>query len=214
MTSLQPNLSVSSNIFVLVSVFFLLIFFYSVPETYCWGHSTFSVLSTKYTGGNEERISNESRFFHTYYQWVPIVLFLQAICFYFPHFLWKNSDSCLISEYAKNIKGHLVPIEKIRYVSDHFLETLHQHPRLWLFYLLLEFANLGNLLFQFMFLSSFLDVDFLTLGYDMLKYYLGYSQHNPMVRIQVVIFFESLLIFFVLVSRNCSFHFSPSAALT
>lgn len=30
--------------------------------------------------------------FHSYYQWVPFVLFLQAILFYLPHYFWKSVE--------------------------------------------------------------------------------------------------------------------------
>lgn len=29
---------------------------------------------------------------HAYYQWVPFVLFLQALMFYLPHYVWKQAE--------------------------------------------------------------------------------------------------------------------------
>ena len=34
----------------------------------------------------------DERVYHAYYQWVPIVLFFQAICFYAPHWIWKQIE--------------------------------------------------------------------------------------------------------------------------
>ena len=31
--------------------------------------------------------------YHAYYQWVPLMLMFQAICFYMPHWIWKQLDN-------------------------------------------------------------------------------------------------------------------------
>ena len=35
----------------------------------------------------------EEPVYHAYYQWVPLMLMFQAICFYAPHFIWKQLDN-------------------------------------------------------------------------------------------------------------------------
>lgn len=34
----------------------------------------------------------DEKVYHAYYQWVPIVLSLQAIMFYAPHWIWKQLE--------------------------------------------------------------------------------------------------------------------------
>ena len=36
---------------------------------------------------------DDERIYHAYYQWVPLMLFFQAICFYAPHWIWKQCDN-------------------------------------------------------------------------------------------------------------------------
>lgn len=45
---------------------------------------------------------------HAYYQWVPFVLFGQALCFYIPHFLWKSWEGKVI---LKNINEKRTELE-------------------------------------------------------------------------------------------------------
>ena len=43
--------------------------------------------------------------FHAYYQWVPFVLFLQGIMFYFPHYLWKLLEDKKLDKITKDLRG-------------------------------------------------------------------------------------------------------------
>lgn len=48
---------------------------------------------------------------HAYYQWVPFVLFGQALCFYIPHFLWKSWEGKVILQ--QNIqRNNVVQIKR------------------------------------------------------------------------------------------------------
>eukprot|EP00095_Tigriopus_kingsejongensis_P000291 maker-scaffold253_size237113-snap-gene-1.34 protein:Tk00291 transcript:maker-scaffold253_size237113-snap-gene-1.34-mRNA-1 annotation:"GJ15793" len=68
-----------------------------VINRYCWISSTFT-LPKHFDGTPGEDINyigvgpynaKDERIYHAYYQWVPLFLAFQAICFYFPHWLWK-----------------------------------------------------------------------------------------------------------------------------
>ena len=43
---------------------------------------------------------------HAYYQWVPFVLFLQGIMFYFPHYLWKLLEDRKLDKITKDLRGN------------------------------------------------------------------------------------------------------------
>lgn len=45
---------------------------------------------------------------HAYYQWVPFVLFLQAISFYLPHLFWRSWEGGRIKNLVIGLQGILL----------------------------------------------------------------------------------------------------------
>ncbi|KAL4718314.1 hypothetical protein ACJJTC_018084, partial [Scirpophaga incertulas] len=74
----------------------------NVIQTYCFFMATFTIVrhyneSLLQTGflphpGVGPISASDQVLHHTYYQWVPFVLFMQSICFYLPHYIWKKKE--------------------------------------------------------------------------------------------------------------------------
>ncbi|MCL4123137.1 UNVERIFIED_CONTAM: hypothetical protein GTU68_002771 [Idotea baltica] len=64
-------------------------------DTFCWIQSTFTLPQVKngiYAGvhnSNGQGGEPLQRRYHSYYQWVTLFLYLQALMFYIPRYLWK-----------------------------------------------------------------------------------------------------------------------------
>ena len=74
-----------------------------IINTYCFIQTTFTLPKDFKLYHEEEavlpgvgtyKMANDETKYHAYYQWVPFVLFLQAMMFYFPHLVLKywNGD--------------------------------------------------------------------------------------------------------------------------
>lgn len=125
---------------------------------------------------------------HAYYQWVPFVLFFQAISFYMPHYIWRSAEggrlkylvsglhmaSLALSEKPINAGKFTVMSkkdreQKIKDMRFAFLMRLHLN-RPWAYYLgLCEVLNFVNVIVQIHLTNWFLGGAFLNLGHKVIE---------------------------------------------
>ena len=169
-----------------------------VINTYCWIQHTFTlpggaaarqpvVGGDMYTsqafpnvgpeifgpGGQE---SSERRI-HSYYQWVPFVLFLQGILFYMPHWIWKQYEDGKIRNLTDGGRGFslgncLINERKSRCaaMSEYLQETMHTNGQLALAYVGCELLNLVNVIGNIFFIDRFLNGTFLSYGSRVIQF--------------------------------------------
>ncbi|XP_026479598.1 innexin inx1-like [Ctenocephalides felis] len=172
-----------------------------VVNTFCWVTSTFTMPDAhkrQVKHLNQSMINSghiphpgigpsredEEIIRHAYYQWVPFVLFLQALMFYLPHYVWKQAEGgrmkafvnalqvVALSEYAEDdvqlgnrsipsknkTKGVMISARK------NFLARVHL-MRPWSVWLVCcELANAVNVVLQFLVTDVFLSGTFRNLG--------------------------------------------------
>lgn len=152
-----------------------------IVETYCFYSSTFTVVNTQdgpYPGIGPYDASKDTMKRHAYYQWVPFMLFGQAICFYLPHWLWKVYEGGKILKLVVGLrKTHLSQFKnekkslekdslpnKIHCIKTHFLQYFQSY-NLWAYRLVLcEMLNLVNVCGQIFLTDLFLQHKFINLG--------------------------------------------------
>lgn len=167
-----------------------------VINTYCWITYTFTMPGQhgKHVGtevassglGND----NQEKIFHSYYQWVPFMLFFQGICFYVPHWIWKNWEDGKMRMISEGLRGVMTaPIEErtarqrrlVKYITD----SLRTHNGYSFGYFFCEMLNFINVIANIFFVDKFLGGSFLTYGTDVVRFS-NMNQENrsdPMVEV-------------------------------
>lgn len=80
---------------------------------------------------------------HSYYQWVPLVLFFQGVLFYIPRWLWKNWEGGKVQSITNGVRGFdMVKTEekqiRLRNLVGYLVDSLHMHNFYFSFYFICE----------------------------------------------------------------------------
>jgi len=156
-----------------------------VINRYCWIMSTFT-LPKHYTGiaGDEflhfgvgAHKEEDEKVYHAYYQWVPIVLSLQAIMFYAPHWIWKQLEGGRLEKIISGLNNKIYDnSEKEGKVYD--LATYMQirmkdtkEHEIWaLKFFICECLNFVNVICQIFITDAFLGGEFSTYGTEVFNF--------------------------------------------
>lgn len=153
-------------------------------NTYCWTQGTFTLAgesSNKRPGfddfvypgvGPEHKCPN--KVYHSYYQWVPFVLFLQGILFYIPHWIWKQAEGGKIhamTDGSRTIRLGDDPARRTRCVdlAKYLTRAVHHYDHLMYTYTLCELLNFANVVGNIYFIDKFLGGVFLTYGTQVIQ---------------------------------------------
>ena len=154
----------------------------SVLNTYCWIHSTFTIPSAfkskvgvevPHPGIDNSR-QDSGRKNYSYYQWVCFALFMQGIFFYLPYYLWKLWEGGLMRAISMGMQIAIISDEekghKKRILIDYLYHHMGNHRLYAAKYFLCEVLCLLNLLVQMWFMNWFFDGEFMTYGWDVIRY--------------------------------------------
>ncbi|XP_068235264.1 innexin inx2-like [Palaemon carinicauda] len=125
-------------------------------------------------GGVEEEIT-----VHSYYQWVPFVLFLQGLFFYFPHWIWKRLEGGFFREVIQdisvkdylgaNLKIYFNREERFKALVQYITNHMDRHTSWAGKFFFCELLNLAVVVSMLFFTDAFLGGEFLTYGSSIIE---------------------------------------------
>ena len=124
---------------------------------------------------------DDERVYHAYYQWVPIVLSLQAIFFYAPHWVWKQLEGGRMEKIISGLnnkiydttdkegKVHDLAVYLQTRMKDTrgrccFIFSYTEHDTWALKFFICECLNFVNVILQIFITDDFLGGEFTTYG--------------------------------------------------
>ncbi|XP_023231288.1 innexin shaking-B-like [Centruroides sculpturatus] len=158
----------------------------AIPEEvinlYCWIHTTYSISKAfhkkvgeevPYPGVDSTEDKSEFRY-HKYYQWVCFMLFLQALFFYFPRWLWRMWENGKIQSLMMDLDCPICAEnekkQKKKLLVDYIINSLHQHDWYAAKYFVCEIIAFVNVIGQMLLMDKFFSGEFLNYGLEVLKF--------------------------------------------
>lgn len=149
-------------------------------NSYCYISSTFTLPernpSHPHPGVGPATTTSEF-IFHSYYQWIPYLLFIQAMSFYVPYVCYKFSHDGRIDRLLQNLQN-VIPFHETR---DDKLGDIHIYLQdyygshgFWALKLVLsDFLNLVNIVFNLVIMQWYLGSNFLSYGVRIISHLAG-----------------------------------------
>lgn len=168
-----------------------------ILDTYCWVQSTFTLPDLWHKEIGEEVLydgvgpykKGMKKVYHRYYQWVGFMLFMQAILFYLPRYLWKMWEggkmSMLVMGLNKPCLDKKEKESKIATLVEYVGQNMGSNKVYAACYILCEIFNFANVIGQIYLTDRFLGYEFSTFGVRVLNF-IQTDQSNrtdPMIQV-------------------------------
>jgi len=148
-----------------------------ILNNYCWISSTFT-LPKHFEGAHGDDfihhgvgpdVEGDEKIYHAYYQWVPLMLSLQAAMFYLPHWIWKQLeggrfDLIIAGLNGANCDNKDVKIDALAKYMKERLRDQYDHKMWAAKFYFCEFLNFVNIVFQICLTDRFLGWSFSNYG--------------------------------------------------
>ncbi len=165
---------------------------YPVPErvinNYCWITSTLTAVGLERRRVGVDAVApgvghqlNEKKQ-HKYYQYVCFILFIQAVFFYTPRYIWKMREGNILESLCRTLTSFIDEKREtsINSLHQYFMTKHASRNEYVLVYILCETLNLANVIGQIWFTNIFLGGVFNDYGLSAIKYLLDPTDYNPM----------------------------------
>merc|ERR1712088_955175 len=146
--------------------------------------------------------------YHKYYQWVAFMLFLHAVFFYIPRYLWKSSEGGKIKMLVGKLPEDVMmksdaKKDQIDTIVKYFRLHRGTHSTYAMRFFLCEILNFVNVIGQIFFIDTFLDGEFSTYGMRVFEYSGLEAEDRP----------DPMAVVFPKVTK-CTFHkYGPSGTV-
>ncbi|XP_076316134.1 innexin inx1-like [Tachypleus tridentatus] len=166
-----------------------------IMNAYCWIHTTFTIpeafrktvgVDVPHPGIDNTKMGEKK--YYAYYQWVCFVLFLQALLFYAPYYIWKIWEGGVIA--AVSLGMHIAVVseeereKKRTLLINYFLTHKGTHKFYVIKYVFCEFLCLVNVVGQMWLMNVFLDDEFFSYGVKVVEF----AQMNQEERADPMVF--------------------------